>query len=419
MKNIINEYKKFFYHLSKNVKLYLGVLFFVTFLSSAYRVLFSIYMINIGFTEIIVGQILSLQTLGIALGAIPITLFSQRINKKNTLILGIVFMFISSFILLNFHNLYIMKIASIIFGFSQATIMILQAPIIFENTAKEYRTMGFSIAFVFQNIAFALSNLILGHISQYFSIKNGSAFGNLIVLNGSTLLLILAFIIALAFKGKSMTSSSKDKSFVYDIKNVFINYLKLLKGNSFSYLLQIAVIGLGAGMIVPFFSIYLKHTLSIKDGMVGNIMAISQIGTIIGGLLIPIIAKRLGNIRSIILCQILSIPFLITIALPQGVLVVSTAFFFRSSLMNMANPLFRSLGMEIISKEKRTAMSGMITLTNNLFRSIGIFIGGYLMYAYSYNTPYYFTILCYLIGTLIIYKVFYPRHKTSNSKAKA
>jgi len=62
--------------------------------------------------------------------------------------------------------------------------------------------------------------------------------------------------------------------------------------------------------------------------------------------------------------------------------------------------------MEIVDDETRTYMSSMVSLVSHLFRAVGIYIGGYLMFKYDYNTPYYFTIVCYLIGTYILYKVF-------------
>jgi len=272
--------------------------------------------------------------------------------------------------------------------------------------------MAFSVAFVLQNITFVLSSFLLGHISDYISIKTNPIFANLVVLDSASFMMILAIFLTLKFKGNSMTKTNTDISFIHDIIDVLKNYKSLLKGKTLKYLMQIAIIGLGAGMIVPFFSIYLKHTLSIKDGTVGNIMAISQIGTIIGGILVPIIAKKIGNVKSILVFQLLSIPFLITISFSNGLYFVTIAFFFRSSLMNMVNPLFTNLGMEITTKDKRTHMSGIRSLTSNLFRAIGIYIGGYLMYKFNYNTPYYFTIICYLIGTGIIYKVFY-KNKSS------
>jgi predicted MFS family arabinose efflux permease len=74
--------------------------------------------------------------------------------------------------------------------------------------------------------------------------------------------------------------------------------------------------------------------------------------------------------------------------------------------------------MEITTEETRTHMSGMISFTNNLFRAIGIAFGGYLMYAFSYNTPYYFTITFYLIGTFIIYKYFFRKDLSAPMNAE-
>jgi len=331
--------------------------------------------------------------------------------------IGLSIMVISSFMLLNVKVLPLMKLFSLCFGFGHATAMILQGPIIYENTDEKHRVMAFSMAFVFQNLAFVFGSFVLGHLSQYLAKIYGTGQGNLMVLNGATFLLPIGIIIASQLKGPSMTKSNRDLPMVHDFIAVFKGYAGLLKGRTLKYLTQVALVGLGAGMIVPFFSVYLKFTLEVSDGMVGNIMAISQVGTIIGGLIVPPLAKKIGTVKTIIFCQLLSIPFLISISLPQGIIIITISFFFRSSLMNMASPLFRSIAMDITTDETRTHMSGMISMTNNLFRSLGIFIGGIIMYKFTYNTPYYLTIVCYLIGTFIIYKHFYKNDYAKELKA--
>jgi MFS family permease len=85
--------------------------------------------------------------------------------------------------------------------------------------------------------------------------------------------------------------------------------------------------------------------------------------------------------------------------------------------MNMASPIIGSLAMEIVDDSTRTYMSSMVSLVNNLFRAVGISIGGYLMFAYNYNTPYYWTIGCYLIGTVILYIVFKNVGKDSKKES--
>lgn len=411
MKMILRDYTDYFKNISKNVLLYLGIILFATIVTAAYNILFGIYMKNVGYTEEFVGRILSLKTIGVAIGAVPVAIISERINKKWTLIAGLFVMLGSSLMILNVNFSWTMELFAIIFGLGNATVMVLQAPIIYDNTEAEHRVTAFSMAFVFQNIAFVIGSFALGHLSEFLSGIYGAASANLMVLNGATLLVGIAILIALRFNGDQMTSVNHDNTVFEALGKVLTGYRLLLKGDTFMYLLQVALVGVGAGMIVPFFSMYLKYSLNIADGSVGTIMAISQVGTVFGGLIVPPLAKRMGRVNTVIACQLLSIPFLISISFPQGIIIITISFFFRSSLMNMASPVINSLAMEITSDDSRTFMSSMIMLINNLFRSIGIYIGGYLMFKYSYNTPYYWTILAYLIGTFILYRVFKRKNR--------
>ncbi len=406
MKEAFRVYYDFFKNISRNVKLYLGIIFFATIVSSAYNVLFGIYLKNLGFNEAFVGQILSINTLGVALGAIPVAIFAERINRKRTLIIGLLMMVISNLIVLNVHVPWIMQVFAFLFGIGNSTLMVLQAPIIYDNTPDEHRVTAFSMAFVLQNVAFVIGSLVLGHMSQTLTSVMGALDANKLVLNLATSLIFIGVYIALKFDGDQMVRSRREDSIQQTAANLFAGFKRLTSGKTLFYLMQVSLIGLGAGMIVPFFSMYLKYSLDTTDGVVGSIMAISQVGTVIGGLIVPPLAKKIGRVNTVLACQLLSIPFLISISFPQGIIIITISFFFRSSLMNMAGPVIGSLAMDIVDDETRTYMSSMVSLINNLFRSLGIYIGGYLMFAYNYNTPYYWTILCYLIGTFILYNVF-------------
>jgi len=406
MKAAMNVYTDFFRNISSNLKVYLGIIFFVTIVSSAYNVLFSIYLKNLGFNEAFVGQILSINTLGVALGAIPVAIFADRLNKKTTVILGLILMIVSNLIVLNIQIPLIMQIFAFIFGVGNATIMVLQAPIIFENTHESHRVTAFSMSFVLMNVAFVIGSLSLGYLSQVLTEVSGAITANRLVLNSANILIVIGIILAFKFQGKQMQERRREESILKTLQNLLNGYKKLSSGSTLLYLIQVSLIGLGAGMVVPFFSMYLKYSLDVNDGVVGTIMAISQVGTVIGGLIVPPLAKKLGPVKTVLMCQLLSIPFLLSISFPQGIIIITISFFFRSSLMNMASPIIGNLAMEIVDDDARTYMSSMISMVSNLFRALGIYIGGILMFKFSYNTPYYFTILCYLIGTFILYKVF-------------
>jgi phosphomannomutase len=84
------------------------------------------------------------------------------------------------------------------------------------------------------------------------------------------------------------------------------------------------------------------------NSVVGTIMAFAQFGTVLGGLLTPILSRRLGRVKFVLICQLMSIPFLISISFPQGAFIMAISFFFRNSLMNMANPVLQSMAMDLV-----------------------------------------------------------------------
>ncbi|MBQ6897272.1 MAG: MFS transporter, partial [Oscillospiraceae bacterium] len=111
-------------------------------------------------------------------------------------------------------------------------------------------------------------------------------------------------------------------------------------------------------------------------------------------------------VRFVLICQLMSIPFLISISFPQGAFMMAISFFFRNSLMNMANPVLQSMAMDLVDEKHRTIMSSIFSLTDNLLRALGTQAGGIIMLAVSYNMPYYITVVLYLMSAVLIYCVF-------------
>ena len=136
------------------------------------------------------------------------------------------------------------------------------------------------------------------------------------------------------------------------------------------------------------------------------IMGLSPIGLVIVGLLVPYISKILGREQTVVICQLLSIPFLISIAFPQGIVVLGISFFLRSTLMNLNQPLIQNMSLETVEYENRALMSSMVLMSSSITRALSTIIAGYLMESISYNFPYYLTVALYLIGTIVFYKNF-------------
>ncbi|MDK2564978.1 MFS transporter [Romboutsia sedimentorum] len=383
--------------INKNIYLFLIINLIASFSMGIFNMFVGIYLKEVGYQEQFVGNILSINTFAIAIASIPSAYLIEKIGRKKSFTLGFVCISIGSSFLVIFKNPIIIILMSIINGFGMSIKSTAEGMYIVENTCEEQRVSVFSTNFVISNVgmmsASFLGGVLSSYMGNYFSPKTAIMY---IFIMSSILSLIALIPIFFMKEPKKLKSRN--------FKDCIKGYISILNKNVISFMIYNSLIGIGAGMIVPFFSVYLKYSMNISDGIVGSILSISQFGCIVGGMIIPFISARLGKQRSIIMCQLISIPFLLSIAFPQGIFIITVSFFMRNGLMNMAMPLIQNLSMEMIEDKDRTNMSSLMSLSGNISRAIGIAIGGFLMQNVSYTAPYYFTVLFYIIAvSLFVY----------------
>jgi predicted MFS family arabinose efflux permease len=118
------------------------------------------------------------------------------------------------------------------------------------------------------------------------------------------------------------------------------------------------------------------------------------------------LAERFGKVATVVGTQVASIPFLLLIALPPNVYLVSFALFMRSALMNMSNPVASTFSMEIVGADRRGKMSSLSRIADNITRSASAAVAGYIMANWSYEAPYFFTAALYLMASVVYWRAF-------------
>ncbi|MDO4753887.1 MAG: MFS transporter [Bacillota bacterium] len=410
MNSAVKLYVNFIKTMKVPLRYYFSAIFFAAFANGTYNVLFRIYMKNLGLDETVIGSVISVLTIGTAIGAFFGAMLTLRLGKKWALISGQALVFVSALLMVNLPIIPVIYLCNLFFGLGFSVINVVNNPIIFQNTSEKERITGFSLGFMINNLAAMSASFLSGNLSTMLTAHYGSIQANRLTLN----MFACAFVIAVVLFAKFFSSDDgvrdEDKVEKQDQKHLFSasfrHYKELFRGRTVLYMLQTSCIGFGAGLVVPFFPIYIKHVLEVGDGIVGNIMAATQVGMALGGLMVPLLAKKFGSIKTVIACQLISIPFLLSISMPMTMWTVMISLFMRSALMNMATPVIGSLAMELVDKELQTFMSSLIHLTNSGMRALGAFVGGYMMYNIGYNSPYPLTIAAYLIGTALFYITF-------------
>ena len=386
--------------LSSNIKSYLTANFLLSFSAGVFSMYVGIFLKESGYTEDFVGNMLSVHTLSTALFSLVGAFLIGQIGSKKSFMLGSIAVFLGFALMGNTVNPYLLIFAGILSGLGFSMKSTGEAMFLSENSSASQRVLVFSINFTVMNAGFTSANFFGGLLANYLSIKIPYIEAILAVIALGGAFAIVSFIPILTIKQNQITKRRNLGQYLVGYKNILANRSAL------DFLIFNAVIGMGAGMVVPFFSIYLKYALDIQDAVVGGILSFSQFGCVLGGMLIPLMAKKLGEHKSVVVFQLFSIPFLISIAFPQGIMFVAISFFMRSSLMNMGTPIIQNLGMNLVHPLDRANLSSLMSLSSNLTRAIGIAIGGYIMHRYDYNTPYYFTVALYLVATVLFIKLY-------------
>lgn len=377
-----------------NVKNFFVLSITTSFIMAIYFMFVGIYLKEKGYGETFVGNIYSIQTMSTALGSIISAYLLEKIGRKKSFLFGLLCIFLGTSTIVVVESKIIINLMAILCGFGFSVQLTGEALFLTENAKVENRVLVLSLNFALKNIGMVFGNLLGGISSTMLKNYFETIMSLQIVIVSSAALALLSMFFVFTMK--------EEENFISrNIIDCIKSYKNILNKRVLLFMIYNSTIGFGAGMVVPFFSIYLKYSMSITDSLVGSILSFAQFGCVIGGFIIPFISKKIGRAKSIVLCQVLSIPFLLSIAFPQGLILIYISFFMRSTLMNMAQPLIQNLSMELVNKTDRANLSSFFSLSSNFMRALGILSGGYIMEIYSYNMPYYFTVCFYIVGTII------------------
>lgn len=396
MKNGFLEYFQKIKLFDREAKLFLLIVFLFNLLNGGYQVIFNLYLDSLGYQSDFIGTIASVRLIIGAFLGIPLGIMATRIGYRKTLILLGLMISISVFGVANTNSKYLLFIFSILWGNTFVLMGIITAPFLARNSNIEERNHLFGFTFSLQLWSSMLGSFIGGSLTTglqtLFTIQNSYRY----TFNLYALIAILSLIPIYLLRSDRGTNENS--------KRILHDVLKIAKYSPIRrFILYSVLIGLGAGLVIPLFNIFLRLRLGASDFQIGLLMSFTRIATSVGCLLTPYLVKLFGQSRSVLASQLLSIPFLLIIGGIPYFPVVAIAYFLRTSLMNMVNPIVESVSMQVVGEDERSAASSLIRTFRTFGRGTGVYLSGILLTSGSYLIPFILTCLLYLIGSLVFY----------------
>jgi len=158
------------------------------------------------------------------------------------------------------------------------------------------------------------------------------------------------------------------------------------------------VLGLGAGLVIPFFPVYFKLRFATDTGTISALFTVTQVVWAATYIAMPVVAEKRGSVRTLVLLQALAVAALF--AIPMTVDFRSTAVLFaaRMILMNASRPLADSYMMTLVGKDLRSTAVAANQLAWMLPHMLSVAAGGALM-AHNRDLPFLICGLLYILST--------------------
>lgn len=360
---------------------------------------------EVGYQPDFIGNMFTANALATGFVAILAGLICERLGPKRTILIGYTVNFISLVQIFALQS-YILLFASLSAGLVGTLGWVASAPFMAENSKPEERTYLFSLAWSLMIIISVIGSYVGGVLPDFSNTflglstgAEGSAVGYRISLVISVALALAASVPILLVR-EDRTLPRQRMTDLLSLRNIQ-SHRTILK-----FMVPTGIIGFGAGFIVPLFNLFFKLKFSATTDQIGILSALSSVTLAIGTLAAPALSSKLGKVKSIVLCEFLSMPFIMFVTLSPNLPLASVAYITRNALMNMAGPIATSLQMELVTDKERGTTNGLMVMADNIPRAITASISGRMMTGNDFFTPFLFTTATYFVASSLFFMFF-------------
>jgi MFS family permease len=386
---------------SRPARLYLLAEFLAWTGHGIFGVLFNLYLVEGGHKESFVGTAISVNALGLALAALPAGVLADRWGRRRCLMLGAVLDGLGFLLRATVPSPAAILGASFVAGAGQSMLAIAAAPFITEHSTPRERTHLFSAFFALALFAGVVGSALGGWLPRVMLALPLGARPDLFHAYRMVLVLGAGFGLAAAIPLARLRGLREASLSHADAPATPADKRKL-----FPIALNSLLIGMGAGLVIPFMNLYFKDRFACSSGQIGLFFSLAQVFTAFASLLGPAVARHFGKLRTAVASELLSLPFLVTLGAERRLGIAVVAFWMRATLMQASTPLLQAFVMEALPQGLRARSTSINNLVWNVGWAASATLAGVVIQHFGYAVPFYMTAALYATAATTFYFAF-------------
>lgn len=342
---------------------------------SLYWVDFNLYLASLGFSTSTIGIVATAASIAGAIVAFPASAASDRLGRRTVIGIGISLSLVALAGLILSQALPAIIVFAALWSCGQQTLGVVTAPYLTEHSDPEHRNELFALQFAILSatniVAAILGGLVAVALASALGMDPSGSDPYRVILVFMAILLVagLATVALLTDDRPRTTERRRMKGMgepaAYPPDRRGSGRLGLVVRDRVLFgklLLPGLLISIGAGQVIPFLNLFIQRKFGLDLTSLNAVFALTSLGTLAAILAQPRLARRFGQITSVVIVQTASIPFLVVLGFSPILWTVIGAMAVRNSLMNAGNPIFSAFAMEQVSSAERATLSAAMSV---------------------------------------------------------
>jgi MFS family permease len=397
----IRELRRNYSDLSREARLMLARVALYGLATAIWTVIFNLYLLSLGFDAAFIAKMVSMKWWFHGAFVLPAGILSDLYGRRKTFLIATVIAVLLNIFKLGTAVPQYLLLLNATGGVAESFQIATSSPMLMEHSRTKERIYLFSF-YTFFMMAFSTAGHMLGGALP--------GFGGMLLGLGSrepgSFRFALAMAIPILFVSiipiyliKEEWRKRKLSAWWKGIKSWRI--LGVMAAST-------GLTGLAIGLTFPFYNIFFARHLGASTSTIGMIFAAGSLAGALGTSLAPAVESRLGKVNTITAARLLSVPFLIGMALVPMLAPVALFYLMRRASMSVGFPVRALFRMEVVEEQERGTTTGIVHAMADIPIVISSWMAGGMMARGDWLTPYSWASVLLVASAAIFFFYFRP-----------